>query len=199
MSFLTSARATRALVALVCVLAAGGCGAAGDGEASADTAAAAAGVDASSATAASDAAPFALTDADLQAYERGITREAALVRAARERGRAAATPAERGAAAQAEWEDATIPGGAAAAGIPEARYRQVRTTVHQVLQTLDFQGKIDGPQEIDTTNAAPELRQRLASDPVAELAPASAAALRARMDAVVRAYVAYLTLTAVNG
>ena len=142
---------------------------------------------------------FAFTAADLAGYERGIAQEAALVRAAKARGRAAKTPAERGAAAQGEWEDATIPGGAQAAGMPVARYRQVRATVHRVLQTLDFQGKIDGPQEIDAASASPELKQRLASDPFAELAPASAAALRARLDAVVQAYVGYMNLVAVNG
>jgi hypothetical protein len=83
--------------------------------------------------------------------------------------------------------------------MPVARYRQVRATVNRVLQTLDFQGKIDGPQEIDAANASPELKQRLASDPFAELAPASAAALRARLDAVVQAYVGYMNLVAVNG
>ena len=145
------------------------------------------------------AAPFAFTAADLAAYERGIAREAQLVLAARERGRTAKTPAERGAAAQGEWEDATIPGGAQAAGLPLARYRQVRETLHRVLSTLDFQGKIDGPQEMDVSAASPEMKRRLAGDPIAELAPASQAALKARMDAVVKAYVAYMTLVAVNG
>jgi hypothetical protein len=145
------------------------------------------------------AAPPAFTAAELGGYERGIAREAALVRAARERGRAARTPAERGAAAQQEWEDATIPGGAAVAGMSAARYRQVRAAVHHVLQTLDFQGKIDGPQELDPSAASPEMKKRLAGDPFAELAPPSAAALRARLDRVVRAYVEYMNLTAING
>ena len=145
------------------------------------------------------APPFAFTAADLAAYERGIAREAELVLAARERGRTAKTPAERGAAAQGEWETATVVGGAQAAGLPLARYRQVRETLHRVLSTLDFQGKIDGPQELDASAASPEMKRRLAGDPIAELAPASQAALKARMDAVVKAYVAYMTLVAVNG
>ena len=144
-------------------------------------------------------APFAFTAADLDAYARGIARETELVRAARERGRAATTPAERAAAVQAEWETATAAGGAQAAGMPAARYRQLRATVHQVLSTLDLQGKIDWPQELSTSAVSPQMKQRLASDPFAELAPASAAALRARMDHVVPAYVAYMTLVAVNG
>jgi len=151
--------------------------------------------DAGSAT----AAPAALTAADLDAYARGIAAEAGLVRAARERGRSAATPAERAAAAQGEWEDATIAGGAAAAGMPVARYRAIRATVNGVLETLDFQGRIDGPQALDTTRLTPEARRRLTSDPLAALPPASAAALRARLAEVARAYVRYVTLTAVNG
>ena len=83
--------------------------------------------------------------------------------------------------------------------MPAARYRQLRSTVHRALQTLDFQGKIDGPQSLDTANAPAEMKARLTSDPFAELAPASAAALRARLDTVARAYVGYLSLTAVNG
>lgn len=151
------------------------------------------------ATGESVSAPLAFTAADLEAYERGIAREAQLVLAARERGRAARTPAERGAAEQATWDTATIPGGAQAAGMPVARYRQLRQTLHRVLSTLDFQGKIPGPQEMDMSAASPETKRRLAGDPFAELAPASAAALRARLDGVARAYIAYMELVAVNG
>lgn len=143
--------------------------------------------------------PIVLTAADVEGYVRGIAQEAALVRAARARGRAATTPAERGAAAQQEWEDATMPGGAQAAGMSVTRYRAVRTAVNHVLQTLDFQGKIAGPQEIDASSASPELKQRLAGDAFAELVPASAAVLKAQLDRVVKAYVDYMTLTAING
>jgi hypothetical protein len=183
----------RALRQALLALAAGAC-AGGPSDAEAATA-----VAVESPASAGSAAPLAFTAADLDAYVRGIAREAELVRAARERGRAATTPAERGAAAQAQWEAATIPGGAQAAGLPTARYRPLRETVHQVLSTLDLQGKIDGPQELSTSALSPQMKQRLASDPFAELAPASAAALRARMDRVVPAYVAYMTLVAVNG
>jgi hypothetical protein len=188
-------RATRAGLALLALAA---CASDEHGDAAAESASPAA----ATATAGPDggrAAAFAFTAADLEAYERGIAREAELVREARARGAAATTPAERGAAAQAEWEDATIAGGAAASGLAPERYAQVRATVNRALQTLDFQGKIDGPQSLDTTNATPELKARLRSDPFAELAPESAAALRARLDSVVRAYVGYLSLTAVNG
>jgi hypothetical protein len=144
-------------------------------------------------------APVPFTAADLEAYERGIAREAQLVQAARERGRAARTPAERAAAAQAQWESATVSGGAQAAGMPAARYKPLRETLHRVLSTLDFQGKIDGPQEMDASAAGPEMKRRLAGDPFAELTPASAAALKARLASVAKAYVAYMELVAVNG
>lgn len=155
--------------------------------------------DAIATPAASAPTPATFSAAELDAYARGIAQEAALVRAARERGRAAKTPAERSAAAQQEWESATIAGGAQAAGLAVERYRAVRSAVHHVLQTLDFQGRIDGPQEIDVTNASPEMKRRLASDAFAELAPASATALRARLVEISKVYVAYMELTAVNG
>lgn len=144
-------------------------------------------------------APAAFTTADLDAYERGLAKEIELVRAAQERARTATTPQERGAAAQAQWEDQTIPDGARSAGLPAERYRQLRATVGRVLQTLDFQGKIEGPMQMDTARATPEMRQRLTSDPFAELTPASAAALHERLDRLAPIWVQYVTLTAVAG
>lgn len=144
-------------------------------------------------------APFAFTEADLEAYAKGLAKETSLVHTAHERGLNAKTPEKRAQAAQDEWEAQTIPGGAQASGLPEERYRNVRSTVNRVLETLDFQGKIDGPLEIDIEHAAPETRQRLNHDPFAELAPASAAALRARLSQLVPVWVAYMQLTAVNG
>ena len=120
---------------------------------------------------ASASTTFAFTEADLKAYEKGLAQETALVRAAKVRGDNAKTPAERGKAAQDEWEDQTIPGGAQAAGLPVERYRNVRQAVNWVLETLDFQGKINGPLEIDVEHATPEMKQRLSSDPFGELLP----------------------------
>jgi hypothetical protein len=130
---------------------------------------------------------FAFTEADVAAYEKGLGEEIALVRAA------------RALAVQDEWEDHTIPGGAQAAGLSVDRYRKVRKAVNHVLETLDFQGKINGPLELDLEHAAPDMKQRLTSDPFAELAPASAAALRARMSSLVPVWVKYVELVAVNG
>ena len=143
--------------------------------------------------------PAELSTADLDAYARGIAKEIELVRAAQEKANSGGTPEERGAAIQAQWEDQTIPGGAQSAGLAPDRYRHVRQTVHQVFQTLDFQGKIDGPMQLDTSRASPEMRQRLASDPLEALSPATRTALRARMDQLVPTWIRYVKLTAVGG
>jgi hypothetical protein len=141
----------------------------------------------------------ALTEADVAALEKGLSRESALVLAARERGTNARTPEERGKAAQDEWEERTIPGGAQAAGLSVERYREVRQAVNHVLETLDFQGKIDGPLEIDLEHADPQMKQRLISDPLNDLSSSSAAALRARMKTIVPVWIHYMQLTALNG
>jgi hypothetical protein len=150
-------------------------------------------------TAGSSAAAFALTDSDLDAYQKGLTKEIALVRAAQERGRNAKTSEERAKAAEDEWEAQTIPGGAEASELPLDRYRDVRKTVNRVFETLDFQGKIDGPLEIDVEHASADMKTRLSGDPFSELAPASAAALRAKMSKLMPVWVEYMKLTAVNG
>ena len=142
---------------------------------------------------------FAFTESDLAAYEKGLTQEIALVRAARERANNARTPQARVAAVQEEWEAATIPGGAEAAGLPIERYQKVRKAVNHVLETLDFQGKIDGPLEIDPEHASTEMKQCLSRDAFAELSSASAAALHARMATLVPIWVRYIKLTALNG
>ena len=148
---------------------------------------------------ASAEAPFEFTDADLTAYERGLRKEIELVRAAKARGDSAKTPAERGAAAQAAFETATAPEAAKAIGASLDRYEATRRTVNRVFETLDFQGKIAGPMTLDTANAAPEMKKRLSSDPFAELASASAAALRARLDALAPLWIEYMNLVAVSG
>jgi hypothetical protein len=140
-----------------------------------------------------------LTPADLEAYAKGLARETELVRAAQERGRTATTPQARGEAQQAQWEDQTLPEGAKAAGLPVERYRAVRATVHRTFQWLDFQGKIDGPMQLDTANAPADMKARLARDPFDELTPASRSALQAMMDRLVPPWIEYVKLTAVAG
>ena len=141
----------------------------------------------------------AFTAADLEAYERGFAREIELVRAAQDRQRTATTAQARGEAMQAQWEQQTMPEGARSAGLAPERYQAVRQTVNRVLQTLDFQGKIEGPMQLDTARATPEMRHQLTSDPLAELEPASAAALKARLDRLAPLWAQYMELTAVGG
>ena len=143
--------------------------------------------------------PFAFTDADLDAYEKGMRKEIELVKAAKARGDSAKTPGERAAATQAAFETATAPAAAQAIGAPLDRYQATRRTVNRVFETLDFQGKIPGPMEIDTARASPDMKKRLAADPLQALPAPSAAALRARLDALSRVWIEYMTLVAVNG
>ena len=149
----------------------------------------------------SEQAPSAVAfdEADVDAVARGLAREAELVREAQARASAAATPAERGAAMQAQWKEQTMPGGAEAAGMSLERYASVREAITATLQTLDFQGRIDGPMQLDTSRATPEMRRRLEADAYAELPAASASALRARLDQLVPVWAAYVELTAVGG
>ena len=188
------------LVPLLALIAAG-CGGAGgtNDTAVADTAGAAPAGDASPAAASGEEAPYAFTEADLDAWERGLAHEITLVRAAQARASAATTPQARGEATQAQWAETTVPLAAQQLGAAGANYAATRRTVHRVLETLDFQGKIDGPMQLDTTRVAPEQRARLTMDPYAGLAPASAAALKARLDRVVPRWIEYVTLTAVAG
>ena len=145
-----------------------------------------------------DTGPAALNDADLVAYQAGMTKEIELVREA-QKAQASGDAQQRAAAMQAQWETATIPQGAEAAGLPVDRYRQVRETVNEVFQTLDFQGKIDGPMSIDLSRVDQATKDRLAQDAFAELPQDSAAALRAHMDRLVPLWIEYVTLTAVAG
>jgi len=151
------------------------------------------------ATAGQPETPFAFTDADLDAYERGMQMEIELVKAAKARGDSAKTPEERGAASQAAFETSTAPAAAQAVGVPVDRYQATRRTVNRVFETLDFQGKIPGPMAIDTAHASPEMKKRLAGDPLDELSPASAASLRARLEPLSRVWIEYMRLVAVNG
>jgi len=180
---------------IVLLLAAAACAGGGDS----DRSAGAPPPTAEPAAPAPQGAPVVLNDGDLDGFERGLAAEIAAVRAAKAREASASTPAERVAAAQAGWETATIPLGAAGAGMPEARYREVRAAVHQVLQDLDFQGKIDGPMSMDTTLATPEMRLRLTRDPYAALTPAAADLLRSLLDRIVPVWITYVNLTAVSG
>jgi hypothetical protein len=146
-----------------------------------------------------DSKPAAFTEADLDRFERGLRKEIDAVKAAQEKATSASTAQERGAAIQAQWETATLPLGAEASGLPEARYRDVRDGVNRVFTTLDFQGKIDGPLSIDLERANPETKARVSGDAFAGLLPEAAMALRARMDRLVPLWSEYKRLVAVAG
>ncbi len=79
------------------------------------------------------------------------------------------------------------------------RYQEIREAVNEVFTTLSFQGKIDGPRKIDVTRASPEMKARLARDAFADLPPASAQALRMKMNVLVPLWSEYVLLTAVAG
>lgn len=143
--------------------------------------------------------PLELTSDTLNAYERGLKKEIEAVRTAQQRSGTATTAQERGEAIQASFEAATIPEGAAAAGLSVEDYRQLRETVNGIFRTLDFQGRIDGPLSMDLSRADAATKERLAHDPFADLSSGSASALRAQMDRLVRVWIEYVTLTAVAG
>ena len=147
----------------------------------------------------SESASVAFTEADLDKFERGLRKEIDAVKAAQQKAASASTAQERGEAMQAQRETATIPLGAEASGLSEARYREVRDGVNRVLTTLDFQGKIDGPLSIDLERADAQTKARVSGDAFADLPAEAATALRARMDRLVPIWSEYMTLVAVAG
>lgn len=183
------------LVVLIVSLA----GCSGDAKTSADSAAATAPEATVASEPASESGPVTLTAADLDGFEKGIVRETHLVREGQVRAGKAVTPVERGNAIQSTFEENTITGAIQASGLSLERYRLVRQTLSRLLMTLDFQGKIDGPQSVDTAHADAEMKARLASDPYAALDPASAELVKSRLDGIAKVWIEYITLTAVSG
>ena len=143
--------------------------------------------------------PITLSAADFDGFEKGIAREAQLVREATATAASAATPQERGAAIQAGFEQNTMAAAASVTGLSAERYKLVRETLSRILTTLDFQGKIEGPQSLDTTRADAAAKERLRSDPYLELDSASAAELKSRMSRIAPLWISYISLTALNG
>lgn len=140
-----------------------------------------------------------LTAADVDGFVKGITKETHLVREGQERANRATTPVERGNAIQSTFEENTMKGAVEASGLPLERYRMVRQTLSRLLTTLDFQGKIDGPQSVDTAMADADMKARLASDPYSVLDSGSAELVKSRMSEIAPAWIQYITLTATNG
>src|SRR5687768_13497995 len=181
-----------ASVLVIAVLAA--CGA-GDTPAVADTTA----VTQEPSSIPANAGPLTLTAVDLDGFEKGFRREIELVRAAQDRASKATTPAERGEAIQASFEDRTMADAAPASGLSPERYRLVREAVYGVIETLDFQGNIEGPKQMDMTRADDATKARLSGDAYSTLDPAGAALLKSRLSTIVPIYVEYVNLTAVGG
>jgi len=142
---------------------------------------------------------ISLTAADVDGFVKGITKETLLVREGQERARRAATSVERGNAIQSTFEENTMKGAVEASGLPMERYRMVRQTLSRLLTTLDFQGKIDGPQSVDTAMADSTMKARLASDPYSVLDPSSTELVKSRMAEITPVWIQYVTLTATNG
>jgi hypothetical protein len=140
-----------------------------------------------------------LTPSDLDGFEKGITREIELVKEGQLRASRATTAVERGNAIQSTFEENTMAKAVDASGLPLERYRLVRQTLSRLLTTLDFQGKIDGPQSVDTAHADAEMKARLASDPYSALDPASAELVKSRLDRIVPRWIEYINLTVVGG
>ncbi len=140
-----------------------------------------------------------LTSADLDGFEKGIAKEIQLVKEGQERARRAVTPVERGNAIQSTFEENTMANAVPASGLTLERYRLVRQTLSRLLTTLDFQGRIDGPQSVDTTLADAEMRARLASDPYEVLDSSSAQLVKDRLSRIVPLWVEYVNLTVVGG
>lgn len=145
------------------------------------------------------AGQVAFSEADLDQFQRGFRAEVEAVKTAQKRMSAATTAQERGAAAQAQFEMATIPAGAQASGLSEARYTEIRERVDYVFTTLDFQDKIPGPMSIDLARADEATKRRVSGDAFAGLPAGTAAALRARMDRLVPIWIDYKKLVAVAG
>lgn len=143
-------------------------------------------------------APVDFGHEELEAYEKGIIVETELAVAAEAKASSAATPEARAAAAQAKWESATIPAAAKAVGLSEGRYREVRGAIHRAFENLDYQGKIDGPMEMDTMLASPPLKARLTADPFGHLTPSAAAGLKGRLDRLTPLWIKYVRLTAAS-
>ena len=143
-------------------------------------------------------APVDVGHEELEAYERGIIAETELAVAAEGKAASATTPEARAAAAQAKWETATIPAAAKAVGLSEGRYREVRGAINRAFENLDYQGKIDGPREMDTMLASPPLKARLTADPFGHLTPSAAAGLKGRLDRLTPLWIKYVRLTAAS-
>lgn len=144
-------------------------------------------------------AKVSLSAKDLDGFEKGLAEEIRLVKQGQIRAQRATTPTERGNAIQSTFEENTTKEAIPASGLSFDRYHQVREVMSKLLTTLDFQDKIPGPQSVDTARADSAMKVRLASDPYADLDPASAALVKSRLDKIAQLWIEYVKLTVAGG
>lgn len=120
-----------------------------------------------------DAQPIELTDDLLQAYARGLEKEAEIIK---RHGRA--KPSHMGVYISRRNPDAECQEVLAAADMAADDYAAVAVAVDSVFDILSFQGKLEPRRSLDLERASQDLRRRMAGDPFDELTPESAAALR---------------------
>ena len=132
-----------------------------------------------------------LTDDLLQALARGLAVEAEILRRPG-RGTHYGVKAREG----TEEGDLVL----AAAAIPAADYRRVSFEVNRVFTMLNAQGKL-GPQLIsmDPEHMSDEHKARFARDPLDELPPESADALRRNMELLTGPWIEVTAMTAQHG
>ena len=143
--------------------------------------------------------PVTLTAADIDGFEKGLKREIELVKDGHDRASKAITAVERGNAIQSTFEENTMKEAVPASGLSFERYHLIRGVLGKLLTTLDFQGKIDGPQSVDTALADSAMKARLSSDPYVVLDPAGANLLKSRLSEIVPIWVEYVKQTVVSG
>ncbi|KAA2286287.1 hypothetical protein [Arenimonas fontis] len=144
------------------------------------------------ALAASDAATAAeaLRPAEVAAFVRGLAAENARLESLTGEPAEAEADAEARAAEAALAMQEALLAGAEAAGMPLARYGEVKRRVYDVLQAIDTNLLVDETlMHVEVSSLDPATREQLRAeaealrrspDPYAGLAPAVAAALRAR-------------------
>jgi hypothetical protein len=140
-----------------------------------------------------------LTAADLDGFEKGLTEEIRLVKEGQLRASKASTPTERGNAITSTFEENTTKAAIPVSGLSFERYHQVRDVMGRLLTTLDFQDKIPGPQSVDTARADSAMKERLHSDPYAELDAPSAELVKSRLDKIAPIWIEYTKLTVAGG
>lgn len=135
----------------------------------------------------------AFSGADVDAFQRGFKEELAYLH------KPPKTAANRFGDVTEEAKGAAVAVGAKASGLDANKYRQMHDAILTVLRTLDAQGKIPGPVQVDLSRVSAEQRKQLERDPFLDLPAASASALRARLQALTPMWAEYIGLTAVAG